>query len=240
MATKSGPDAAADLVARGTVAKVLSYALSDPDDATRRYLRGTAGADLERAAALVSARARLRKAIEGLRASVSDLRGGEAAALFAKAGAPPYETEYGMAHVFMKVQSMADVAGFYRGFGLAPSEHARERPDHLAAEIEFLHFLLLQEAMAHTEGRMDAAKVARRARSTFLRDHLGTWGPGYLDKVAESDPRSPAARVARIGSRFLRAEARRVRAAVRSGPPVRNPQPSPEQERALCEPPPRA
>jgi len=178
--------------------------------------------------------------MDGLRDALSTIDGREATAMFAAAGAPPYETEYGMAHVFMKVQTMADVAGFYRGFGLAPAEDARERPDHLAAEIEFLHFLLLHEAMARTQGRQEEAKVSRRARTTFLREHLGAWGPAYLEKVAGTDPRSPAARIARIAARFLRAEAHRVRAAVTTAPPVLNPQPSPEQERALCEPASRA
>ncbi len=240
MAGSSGRDVAADLVARGTVARVLAYALSDPDDATRAYLSSAAIADLERAAALVSGRSRVRRTVEGLRTAVGDLANGGAAALFARAGAPPYETEYGMAHVFMKVQSMADVAGFYRAFGLAAADDARERPDHLAAEVEFLQFLLLQEAVARAKGRREAAKVARRARSEFLRDHLAAWGPAYLERAAEADPGSPGARVARAAARFLRAEARRVRVSVKGGPPVQNPQPRPEQERALCEPSPRA
>jgi len=240
MAGRARRDVTADLVARGIVAKVLSHALADPDDGTREYLKGRAVADLERASGLVSTRSRLRTAMDGLRDALSTIDGREATAMFAAAGAPPYETEYGMAHVFMKVQTMADVAGFYRGFGLAPAEDARERPDHLAAEIEFLHFLLLHEAMARTQGRQEEAKVSRRARTTFLREHLGAWGPAYLEKVAGTDPRSPAARIARIAARFLRAEAHRVRAAVTTAPPVLNPQPSPEQERALCEPASRA
>src|SRR3990172_1751697 len=180
MAGRARRDVTADLVARGIVAKVLSHALADPDDGTREYLKGRAVADLERASGLVSTRSRLRTAMDGLRDALSTIDGREATAMFAAAGAPPYETEYGMAHVFMKVQTMADVAGFYRGFGLAPAEDARGRP-----------------------------------------------GP-------------PAARGARSAARCRRAEAHRVRAAVTTAPPVLNPQPSPEQERALCEPASRA
>src|SRR3990172_2244241 len=82
-----------------------------PDGGTREYVKGRAVADLERASGLVSTRSRLRTALDGLRDALSAIDGREATAMFAAAGAPPYETEYGMAHVFMNVQTMADVAG---------------------------------------------------------------------------------------------------------------------------------
>src|SRR3990172_4946219 len=31
---------------------------------------------------------------------------------------PPYEAEYGQAHIFEKTQTLADISGFYRAFGL--------------------------------------------------------------------------------------------------------------------------
>ncbi|MCB1364051.1 MAG: molecular chaperone TorD family protein [Rhodobacteraceae bacterium] len=61
---------------------------------------------------------------------------------------PAYGGEYGQAHIFEKTQTLADVAGFYRAFGLALAEDAHERPDHIALEMEFMEFLCLKQAWA--------------------------------------------------------------------------------------------
>src|SRR3972149_3509911 len=220
-----------DLVARGIVAKVLSRLLSEPDTETQVYIERVATPDLDGADELVSRRSRVHSAVVGLRRAVAELDAGAVPAMLAKAGAPPYETEYGMAHVFMKVQTMADVAGFYRAFGLDFAAGGRERPDHLAAEFEFLHFLLLMQASALVEGRRTEFLAVRRAETTFLREHLGAWGPAYLDKVATFDPDSAAARVAHVAARFVQTESRRLRVTARRALPVQNPQPAPETER---------
>ncbi len=60
----------------------------------------------------------------------------------------PYETEYTTPDALYKAHQLADIAGFYRAFGLEMSTENRERPDHLAAELEFMHFLALKEAQA--------------------------------------------------------------------------------------------
>ncbi|HKZ22824.1 MAG TPA: molecular chaperone TorD family protein [Thermoplasmata archaeon] len=225
-----------DLVARGIVAKVLSRLLSEPDTETQVYIERVATPDLDGADELVSRRSRVHSTVVGLRRAVAELDAGAVPAMLAKAGAPPYETEYGMAHVFMKVQTMADVAGFYRAFGLDLATAHRERPDHVAAELEFLHFLLLLQASALTRGERDAYRIVRQAETAFLRDHLALWGPSYLEKVATFDADSIAARVVRIAARFLQTEARRLQVTVNPELPAPNPQPSPAQERALREP----
>jgi TorA maturation chaperone TorD len=97
---------------------------------------------------------------------------------------PPYETEYHKAEeVFFRSQQMADVAGFYHAFGLTPGGSSRERPDHLALELEFMALLLMKERQAGTgdaaspEG--DEAQICRAARESFLRDHLSWWVPSF-------------------------------------------------------------
>ena len=62
---------------------------------------------------------------------------------------PPYETEYHpSSEPFFRSQEMADVAGFYRAFGLETAQAARERPDYLGLELEFMAFLLLKKRLA--------------------------------------------------------------------------------------------
>ncbi len=97
---------------------------------------------------------------------------------------PPYETEYTGAHVFMRQQQLADVAGFYRAFGLQAAGSFHERPDHIAAELEFLAVVSLKEAQALARGERAHARVCRRARARFLEEHLGRWQAPYAKRLA--------------------------------------------------------
>jgi TorA maturation chaperone TorD len=105
--------------------------------------------------------------------------------LIAPKECPPYETEYyPTAETFARSQQLADLAGFYRAFGLETSQRSPERPDHLALELEFLAFLLLKrrEAMARIEDDPKAAEhaeVCDAALRDFVRDHLAWWVPAF-------------------------------------------------------------
>ncbi len=99
---------------------------------------------------------------------------------------PPYETQYGAAHIFMQTSELADIAGFYRACGLGAPE--RERVDHLAVELEFLGFLAGKEAHARAAGRGDRAEECRTMSAAFFRDHLGRWAPAFARRFASRDP----------------------------------------------------
>jgi TorA maturation chaperone TorD len=98
---------------------------------------------------------------------------------------PPYETEYHPNEdVFFRTQQMADIAGFYRAFGLDATRPHQERADHVRTELEFAGFLLLkkrlapQEALPGTSGA-ELAAVCQKARLSFVRDHLSWWTPSF-------------------------------------------------------------
>jgi len=94
---------------------------------------------------------------------------------FGLTGSLCYETEIGMPNEYRQSQEMADIAGFYRAFGFQVGGRLHERPDHLAAELEFLYVLSLKEAYAVEKGISEHAEVCVEARRSFLRDHLGRW-----------------------------------------------------------------
>ena len=95
--------------------------------------------------------------------------------VFGLTGSLLYETELGMPHEFRQSQELADIAGFYRAFGFQAGGSRHERPDHLAAELEFMYLLALKEAYALENGLVEQAGICQQAQCAFLRDHLGRW-----------------------------------------------------------------
>ena len=94
---------------------------------------------------------------------------------------PPYETAFSASHVFQQTQHQADIAGFYRAFGVRPEG---DRPDHLAVELEFAYLLALKEARAREEDNRSGLDTTRAAHRSFLREHLARWTPLIAGRVA--------------------------------------------------------
>jgi len=102
---------------------------------------------------------------------------------------PPYEAEYGQAHIFEKTQTLADVAGFYKAFGLQTSETVKDRPDHLAIELEFMEFLCQKQAFAERQGHPpERAALCRDAQRAFLDGHLGRWAFSFVHHLIRKSP----------------------------------------------------
>jgi TorA maturation chaperone TorD len=97
---------------------------------------------------------------------------------------PPYESAYGFVDVFRQTDVMADVAGFYRAHGLVVGGTERERPDNVVTELEFMSFMARKEAVALDQLGADEVDECRRTQASFLRDHLGCWGPDFGRRVS--------------------------------------------------------
>jgi len=122
---------------------------------------------------------------------------------------PPYEAEYAQPHIFQKTQCLADVAGFYRAFGLQLATDFHDRPDHVSAELEFMEFLCFKEIHGterHPEARL---AVGREAQVKFLGEHLGRWVFAFCrrlqDKAAGTHYRPLAALLRVFAASELRA-----------------------------------
>ncbi|HLE81845.1 MAG TPA: molecular chaperone TorD family protein [Dehalococcoidia bacterium] len=120
---------------------------------------------------------------------------------------PPYEAEYDQAHIFQQSQTLADIAGFYRAFGLQPAPALTERLDHISVELEFMHFLCLKEAYAlaktHSEEQLS---ICRQAQTKFLDDHLGQWVLGFVERLAAKAFDTVYGPMAGVLSAFLSSE----------------------------------
>ncbi|MEW6510377.1 MAG: molecular chaperone TorD family protein [Bacteroidota bacterium] len=106
--------------------------------------------------------------------------------LFAHLGSarcPPYETEYGIENVFQKTEAMADIAGFYRAFGLEVADKNRDRVDFIGTQLEFMKYLALNEAYGREQGERQQTDIAIDAQRKFLCDHLGRWAGSFSNTL---------------------------------------------------------
>ncbi len=104
--------------------------------------------------------------------------------LLVSAACPPYETEFiNSKFTFQRSNTLADVSGFYKAFGLTISSRNAERPDHIVLELEFMAFLLGKEREAHddddAQDRNERVAICRDAQTRFLREHLAGWVPPF-------------------------------------------------------------
>jgi TorA maturation chaperone TorD len=117
---------------------------------------------------------------------------------------PPYEGSNVPPSAGGVTPRLADIAGFYRAFGVAVPGN---RPDHIVAELEFMALVLRAEAEAVDAGEPARARVAADAARAFLRDHLGTWIDAWAARVAEVQDLGPWADTAAAAAALVRAEA---------------------------------
>jgi DMSO reductase family type II enzyme chaperone len=130
----------------------------------------------------------------------------------ARGRCPLNETEYGdlKADPLFQPHRLADLAAFYRAFGLGVAEDAGERQDHLCLELEFMCVLAAKEAFAleHQLGA-DALAQGREAQKKFLREHLGRWTPAFTRRLVASTDHPTLAALAGFTRAFVESECAR-------------------------------
>jgi len=160
----------AEAFLRGRVYELLAHALDEPSPEFLDFVKSgeflsalaeaAPGADLGPAA----------RAAGDCREAGPDAAAGWYEALVSPRLNLLYECRY---HAPMSTfEEMADIAGFYRAFGL---ENSGERADHICLELEFMRLLALKEARALMDGLGEKAAVCVSAQRGFLASHLGRW-----------------------------------------------------------------
>jgi len=108
----------------------------------------------------------------------------------ARGPVPMNEIEFGdlKADPLFQPHRLADLAAFYRAFGLELAPDASERQDHVCIELEFMSVLAAKEAFAlEQQLDEDALTVCRAAQKNFLREHLGRWVPAFTRRIERTN-----------------------------------------------------
>lgn len=85
--------------------------------------------------------------------------------------------------IFMQAKLMADMAGFYRAFGLEMQENLR--PDNLSICFEFLSYLCLKQLYAIEKGYDEKLKITEDAFHSFLNEFIKPALPKFLALLKE-------------------------------------------------------
>lgn len=96
---------------------------------------------------------------------------------------------YGSVYLEDKRQLMGvstmDVRRHYHSLGLDLSPDFKEAPDHICAELEFMHVLVVRGIAAIDAADHRLLMESIRHQRLFLERHLGVWVPAFTDKVIE-------------------------------------------------------
>jgi len=98
-------------------------------------------------------------------------------------GRPPCPLYEG-SHRGGRMKIMEELVRFYEHFGLQPDPG--DQPDHLCAELEFMHYLAFKEAAALS--RRGPAGAFRLAQRDFLERHLCRWLPRLRLRLETLEP----------------------------------------------------
>ncbi|MFH7319336.1 molecular chaperone [Desulfurivibrio sp. D14AmB] len=95
--------------------------------------------------------------------------------------APPYGSVYLEQGGRLMGDTTVAVRKRYRESGL--ELEVMEAPDHIALELEFMHYLCLGEAEAWANGEPDRVLRLVADQAEFFRDYLSSWVPAFCVKV---------------------------------------------------------
>ena len=97
--------------------------------------------------------------------------------------APPYGSVY-LEDGKMMGESTIDVRNWYEKDGL--DIVINDAPDHIAMELEFMHYLVAKQTQATNEGNLRDIQRYQQKQKMFLCSHLARWLPPFAKNVQEN------------------------------------------------------
>lgn len=99
--------------------------------------------------------------------------------------APPYGSVYLEDKRQLMGDSTVDVRRHYLSLGFDLSPDFREAPDHICAELEFMHVLISKGVEAIDAGDYDQLAEIAGHQQVFLKKHLAAWIPAFTAKIID-------------------------------------------------------
>jgi TorA maturation chaperone TorD len=99
--------------------------------------------------------------------------------------APPYGSVHMEGERKCMGESTLDAAKCYAEFGLGAAEGYHDALDHIAVELEFMHFLCSQELSALSKEEPEDAHYLKSRQRYFLERHLAVWITAFTSSVEE-------------------------------------------------------
>jgi TorA maturation chaperone TorD len=175
-----------DDIARGSIYKTLAECYYPPGQATLQHARQL-GRTLKTACPPAAERAGRMEAGLTSAEHVRDLAIDHARLFLGPFAllAPPYGSVYLDGERRLMADSTLAVSESYREVGLEVAADFNGTPDHIAAELEFMHVLVIKGLEAAAGGDVDGALSFRQKQSSFLERHLAAWVPAFTRGVEE-------------------------------------------------------
>ena len=120
--------------------------------------------------------------------------------------APPYGSVYLDGERQIMGDSTLDVRNKYRGEGVDVSADFRDPPDHIAAELEFMYFLVFKEIQALENSEVDTVIDYLEKQRAFLNEHLGAWVFDFADSIEEKAETNFYKNMARATKAYMKQE----------------------------------
>ncbi|MCK4791850.1 MAG: molybdopterin-dependent oxidoreductase, partial [Desulfobacteraceae bacterium] len=200
------------------VYKILSTCFRYPDRVLFDYARGDLFNDLEGSLMRLPYREMLRGGLELLHSalarmdscpSLEDVQIAHTGLFIYARGERccyPYESIYRGENRGLMGESTIAVKRAYRDFGLRVSRRFADLPDHIAAELEFMHFLTFNEEK-FSSARQDQYRVICVANEiSFLESHLQKWVPAFYGCIEENKDSLFFRALSRLTADFLNEE----------------------------------
>ncbi len=115
--------------------------------------------------------------------------------------APPYGSVYMEKNGMVMGDSTMDAKQRYREAGLNLT--LKEAPDHVAIELEFMHFLIFKEIEALAGDDMDRGIDLLQKQKAFLQIHLGAWVAEFARNVEDNAETDFYRNLAQATQRFV-------------------------------------
>lgn len=116
--------------------------------------------------------------------------------------APPYGSLYLDSRKRMMGDSTMDVLKMYQRAGLGLSGDFLDAPDHIAAELEFMYFLVAKEIQALRSGDREEAAAYLKMQQEFHRRYLRPWIEPFTDRIESTSEHEFYTHLARCLSTF--------------------------------------